>query len=81
MEWNNRIPAKERNGNCMCGCGQKVIKSFEEGQFEVQGSQREPYNIMLDEKYGAFCDCSSFFWRKEECKHIKEVKKWLETHQ
>lgn len=55
------------------------IINLGEGQFEVYGSQDEPYNLMLDEMYGAYCDCE---WslkgpgnsKQLPCKHINACK-------
>ena len=60
--------------------------TFHEGHFVVPSSRRRvaPYSVRYSGSFGRWiCNCPDWWNRKihtgEDCKHIKQVKEWLET--
>ena len=45
-------------------------------QFEVQGKS-DKYIVAYDDEDGWFCNCPDRYYRKHDCKHIKEAKRNL----
>ena len=64
----------------------KIKVSFSDGHFSVPSSRRRvaPYSVRCSESWGRWvCNCPHWFHRciysGEDCKHITQVKEWLET--
>ena len=60
--------------------------TFHDGHFVVQSSRRRvaPYSVRCSGSFGRWiCNCPDWWNRRihtgEDCKHIKEVRAWLET--
>ena len=49
-----------------------VVITF--AQFEVKGTT-DTYFVNYDDESGWYCGCPDHYYRKRECKHIKEAKK------
>lgn len=49
-----------------------VVITF--AQFEVKGTT-DTYFVNYDDEAGWYCGCPDHYYRKRECKHIKEAKR------
>ena len=49
-----------------------VVLTF--AQFTVHGST-DDYLVNYDNETGWYCNCPDHYYRKRECKHIKEAKR------
>ena len=54
----------------------KVVLTF--AQFKVHGST-DDYLVNYDDEQGWYCGCLDHYYRKRECKHIKECKRNVRT--
>lgn len=60
--------------------------TFSDGHFVVPSSRRRvaPYSVRYSGSFGRWiCNCPDWWYRHihdgTDCKHIKQVKEWLET--